>query len=141
MNLSRINCTFLPKNPSQNSCPFLKYIMWNWSQWIFSQRNQQASFCLKRTSQNESLSMCSVANYTQKEEFWVPNSHIHYTAMDRSCLPRAYLPSNEGLTGSLSAGSRSFSHLQFLAASQLGPLLQLLFSWFARVSVVLMYSN
>ena len=60
------------------------------------------------------------------------------TAMDISCLPRPYLPSKRGQTGSLSAGSWSFSQHQFLAASCLGPLLQLLFSWFAEIPVVLM---
>ena len=33
------------------------------------------------------------------------------TAMDISCLPRAYLPSRRGLIGSLSAASMSFSQL------------------------------
>ena len=62
---------------------------------------------------------------------------IHYTAMDISYLPRAYLPSNWGLTGSLYWASWSFSQHQILAASQLGPLLQLLFPWVAEISVVL----
>ena len=60
------------------------------------------------------------------------------TAIDISCLPRPYLPSKRDQTGSLSAGSWSFSQHQFLAASHLGPLLQLLFSWFAELSVILM---
>ena len=59
------------------------------------------------------------------------------TPMDISYLPRAYLPSNRGLTGSLSAGSWSFSQHRFLAASHLGPLLQLLFPWVAEIPVVL----
>ena len=57
--------------------------------------------------------------------------------MDISYLPRPYLPSKRGQTGSLSAGSWSFSQHQFLAASHLGPLLQLLFPWVAEISAVL----
>ena len=38
---------------------------------------------------------------------------------------------------SLSTASMSFSQLQLLAASQLDPLCQLLFSWFARFCIVL----
>ena len=57
--------------------------------------------------------------------------------MDISYLPRPYLPSKRVQTGSLSAGSWSFSQHRFLAASHLGPLLQLLFPWVAEIPVVL----
>ena len=49
------------------------------------------------------------------------------TVTDNDYLTRAYLPSNRGLTESLYWASWSFSQHQFLAASQLGPPLQLLF--------------
>ena len=65
------------------------------------------------------------------------NRIVLITAMDISYLPRPYLPSKRGQTGSLSAGSWSFSQHRFLAASHLGPLLQLLFSWVAEIPVVL----
>ena len=53
------------------------------------------------------------------------------TPILKSYHSRAYLPSNRGLFGSLSAASWSFSQLQILAASHLGNPLQLLFLWFA----------
>ena len=64
------------------------------------------------------------------------------TVTDNDYLTRAYLPSIRGLTDSLYwASSWSFFQCQFLTASQLGPLLQHLFSWFPRFSEVLLWES
>ena len=67
----------------------------------------------------------------------VPTTYLRHTALDKSLLTSALNSTKRPLTVSLSAVSWSFSQLQILAASQLGPLLQLLFSWVTEISVVL----
>ena len=56
-----------------------------------------------------------------------------YTAMDISCLPRAYLPSSRGLTGSLHV---ILSAVTF-GSKSVGSSLSTFVLWFARFCVVL----
>ena len=87
--------------------------------------------------QNMSIFILPTLHWKKLSPHFLKDIFPLITPMDISYLPRPYLPSKRGQTGSLSAGSWSFSQHRFLAASHLGPLLQLLFPWVAEIPVVL----